>query len=686
MPQFPGRDRRLLVTGLGVESQFLWSVFPLTAGPPRWTQKKDNIRLVVKPAASTVVLKCPAEGEPAPTIEWLKNSLPFDQRTIGPIRRRKWTLKLSDLILSDDGNYTCVIKNKHGQISWTYTLDVVARLPHPPIIQRAPKNQTVVVGGTARFECHIISDAQPHLQWLKHYQVNGSYLNEVSVPYVEIVKSSNNKNTDPEILMLENVTFSDAGWYTCLAGNAIGTSHLSAWLTVVDAPNATLTAMLHNPVIYYNQGIIIISVAVGGTSLVIFGLLILLVFRRLKKSPAFDAQPLKKRVVLMRPNILYTGSFSFDPNSQNSMTPLVPQVKIEGGRNRLSSELTALTEYEIPLDKEWEFQRDKLTLGEMLGEGAFGMVVKAEAKGISGKNGAQTVAVKMLKDDATDRELADLIQEMEVMKIIGRHRNILNLLGCCTQDGPIYVIVEYAPNGNLRDFLRKRRPPSSSSGYEEPVVMTDLRPLTYKDLVSFAYQVARGMEYLSSKMCIHRDLAGRNVLVAEDYVLKIADFGLTRNIPNNDYYKKTTDGRLPVKWMAPEALFDRKYTCKSDVWSYGILLWEIFTLGGNPYPSVPVERLFELLREGHRMERPPYCSLEMYNMMLECWNQYPGRRPSFSDLVQDLDRILTLSVNEEYLDLQPLQSPISSGTSDSQYSSMSISTAGSRQEIAESLM
>ena len=127
---------------------------------------------------------------------------------------------------------------------------------------------------------------------------------------------------------------------------------------VVTAPNATLTAMLHRPLLYDNRGILIISVAVGGTSLIVFGLLILLVFRRLKKSPAFDAPPMKKRVVLMRPNILYTGSFSFE-NSQNSMTPLVPQVKIEGGRNRLSSELTALTEYEIPLDKEWEFQRNK---------------------------------------------------------------------------------------------------------------------------------------------------------------------------------------------------------------------------------------------------------------------------------------------------------------------------------------
>ena len=179
---------------------------------------------------------------------------------------------------------------------------------------------------------------------------------------------------------------------------------------------------------------------------------------------------------------------------------------------------------------------------------------------------------------------------------IGKHINIINLVGCLTRTH-LSVVVEYAPYGNLRDFLHEHRPPSS--GYEEPIITTDdpiTRPLTYKDLVSFAYQVSKGMEYLSSKRCVHRDLAARNVLVGDNWVLKIADFGLTRNLQSVDYYRKTSDGRLPVKWMAPEALFDRMYTTKSDVWSYGILLWEIFTLGGNPYPSVPVEQLFDLLK------------------------------------------------------------------------------------------
>jgi len=202
----------------------------------------------------------------------------------------------------------------------------------------------------------------------------------------------------------------------------------------------------------------------------------------------------------------------------------------------------------------------------------------------------------MLKEGHTDPEMIDLVSEMDMMKVIGRHINIINLLGVCTQDGPLYVIVEYADHGNLRDFLRKHRP---TSGYERP--NGEKPPLSEKQLISFARQIARGMEYLGSKKCIHRDLAARNVLVSDGLILKIADFGLARDIHSNDYYRKLGDGRLPVKWMAPEALFHRKYTIQSDVWSFGILLWEMMTLGGTPYPSVPsIEKLFQLLREGHR--------------------------------------------------------------------------------------
>jgi fibroblast growth factor receptor 3 len=257
----------------------------------------------------------------------------------------------------------------------------------------------------------------------------------------------------------------------------------------------------------------------------------------------------------------------------------------------------------------------------------------------------------MLKGNASERELSDLVSELEMMKMIGKHTNIINLLGCSTQDGPLYVIVEYAHHGNLRDFLRQRRPPEN---IEMTVMLPGHELLTNKDLISMAYQVARGMEFLASKKAIHRDLAARNVLVTEDYIMKIADFGLARDVHYIDFYKKTTDGRLPVKWMAPEALFDRVFTTQSDVWSFGILLWEIITLGGTPYPSVPVEKMFDYLKSGKRLEQPQNCSLEIYHIMRECWHTSPGQRPTFFDLVEDLARIISLSSTQDYLDLEAL--------------------------------
>jgi serine/threonine protein kinase len=453
------------------------------------------------------------------------------------------------------------------------------------------------------------------------------------------------------------VSYEDEGWYTCIVGNSLGLTYASAYLHVVDKEEEEPQQMAKFQLTLVNvMAILLFILFVVGVVIMLF------VFHRLKikrkkmkkllaieTARAAVVTQWTKKVIVEKQNLA---------NAQNTQEPLLmPVVKIEKQKSHSqmgtssSGSHHTISEYELPLDTEWEIQRDVLTLGKSLGEGAFGKVVRAEGQNMVKQGVSTIVAVKMLKEGHTDTEMMDLVSEMEMMKMIGKHINIINLLGCCTQDGPLYVVVEYAPHGNLRDFLRQHRP---SSGYE-PAIGTDLKEkktLTQKDLVSFAYQVARGMEYLASRRCIHRDLAARNVLVSDDYVLKIADFGLARDIHCHDYYRKTTDGRLPVKWMAPEALFHRVYTTQSDVWSYGILLWEIMTLGGTPYPSVPsVEKLFQLLRSGHRMEKPPCCSLEIYMLMRDCWSYQPNERPTFGELVEDLDRILTITANEEYLDL-----------------------------------
>ncbi|XP_017897267.1 PREDICTED: fibroblast growth factor receptor 1 isoform X8 [Capra hircus] len=617
---------------------------------PYWTSpEKMEKKLHAVPAAKTVKFKCPSSGTPNPTLRWLKNGKEFkpDHRIGGyKVRYATWSIIMDSVVPSDKGNYTCIVENEYGSINHTYQLDVVERSPHRPILQAGlPANKTVALGSNVEFMCKVYSDPQPHIQWLKHIEVNGSKIGPDNLPYVQILKTAGVNTTDKEmeVLHLRNVSFEDAGEYTCLAGNSIGLSHHSAWLTVLEALEerpAVMTSPLYLEIIIYCTGAFLISCMVG--SVIIYKM------KSGTKKSDFHSQmavhKLAKSIPLRRQVTVSADSSA----SMNSGVLLVRPSRLSSSGTPM---LAGVSEYELPEDPRWELPRDRLVLGKPLGEGCFGQVVLAEAIGLDKDkpNRVTKVAVKMLKADATEKDLSDLISEMEMMKMIGKHKNIINLLGACTQDGPLYVIVEYASKGNLREYLQARRPPGLEYCYNPSHHPEE--QLSSKDLVSCAYQVARGMEYLASKKCIHRDLAARNVLVTEDNVMKIADFGLARDIHHIDYYKKTTNGRLPVKWMAPEALFDRIYTHQSDVWSFGVLLWEIFTLGGSPYPGVPVEELFKLLKEGHRMDKPSNCTNELYMMMRDCWHAVPSQRPTFKQLVEDLDRIVALTSNQEYLDL-----------------------------------
>ncbi|XP_065174301.1 uncharacterized protein Ret [Atheta coriaria] len=318
-------------------------------------------------------------------------------------------------------------------------------------------------------------------------------------------------------------------------------------------------------------------------------------------------------------------------------------------------------------DPKWEFPRSQLFIEQTLGEGEFGRVLRARAKDISGHSGYTIVAVKTLKDDARDGELTDLLSEYHLLKEVS-HPNIIKLLGASTlPGGPVYLIIEYAQYGSLRSYLRRSRhlksethlprvvscmvdeamlaPATPNDNYDEPKTCK----VTPKDILSFAWQIANGMTYLSEIKLVHRDLAARNVLLSKEKVCKISDFGLTRDIYEDDAYFKRSKGRVPVKWMAPESLSDHVYTCKSDVWSYGILIWELVTLGATPYPGIQVQNLFHLLTSGYRMERPENCSVPLYKIMKSCWTIEAEQRPSFHDLSNKFEKMLEDQV--EYLDL-----------------------------------
>ncbi|XP_055300953.1 tyrosine kinase receptor Cad96Ca [Sitodiplosis mosellana] len=293
----------------------------------------------------------------------------------------------------------------------------------------------------------------------------------------------------------------------------------------------------------------------------------------------------------------------------------------------------------------WDFPRHRLKFFNILGEGAFGQVWRCEAIDINGNEGVTTVAVKTLKENATDIERNDLHSELQVMKSLEPHVNVVRLLGCCSEKEPIFVILEYVNRGKLQTYLRNSR---AERHYGNTHGKSNI--LTSGDLTSFMYQVARGMDYLSSRGIIHRDLAARNVLITDDHTCKIADFGFARDVITSKIYERKSEGKLPIRWMAIESLYDNIFSVKSDIWSFGILMWEIVTLGSTPYPGTAAAEVMRKVRDGYRLEKPEHCRRELYNIMYYCWAKDPQDRPSFSELVKLLDKLLLTEM--DYIQLE----------------------------------
>ncbi|KAL6479974.1 hypothetical protein MHYP_G00110070 [Metynnis hypsauchen] len=546
----------------------------------------------------------------------------------------KWVLELTfpSLQLQDEGNYVCEVQNRRSGEKHCHRKYVPVKALEAPRYRHNPTNQTVNVSASLQMECDVEGTPSPKLSWFKDNQP----LHQVS----GILLQDSNRT-----LSIQRVREEDAGIYTCIACNQRGCIHSSATVSVIGSDDSTNVEI----VILIGTGVIA----------VFFWVLLILIFCNVKRVNPAD----------IKTNYL---SIIMDPGE----VPLEEQC-----------------EY-LPYDSnQWEIPRDRLRLGKVLGHGAFGKVVEASIYGNDKNSGLGTVAVKMLKEGATASEHKALMSELKILIHIGNHLNVVNLLGACTKpNGPLMVVVEYCKYGNLSNYLRAKREfflpyrdrspktqsqvrrmmeagqveqrgchPSSQSHNANISSPTQLRgktspdstpsvekmddlwktPLTIEDLICYSFQVARGMEFLASRKCIHRDLAARNILLSENNVVKICDFGLARDIYKDPDYVRKGNARLPLKWMAPESIFDKVYTSQSDVWSFGVLLWEIFSLGASPYPGIQIDEDFcKRLKDGTRMRAPDTASPEVYGIMLACWQGEPRERPTFPALVEILGDLL----------------------------------------------
>ncbi|KAK3786751.1 hypothetical protein RRG08_000957 [Elysia crispata] len=277
------------------------------------------------------------------------------------------------------------------------------------------------------------------------------------------------------------------------------------------------------------------------------------------------------------------------------------------------------------------FSRSQLVLTMFLGGGAFGEVYEGLARNILGDGSGETrCAVKTLRKSASESEKEEFLKEALLMKNF-QHEHILGLLGVCLDNDPQFIIMELMEGGDLLSFLRSCRATSTQSAQ-----------LLLPDLVKVCVHVARGCKYLEDMHFVHRDLAARNCLVStknpKTMIVKIGDFGLARDIYKNDYYRKEGEGLLPVRWMSPESLVDGFFTTQSDIWAFGILMWEVVTLGQKPYPARNNIEVLHFVRDQGKPERPDNCADEMYALMKECWSFNADDRPSFGSLLESLEQ------------------------------------------------
>nr|XP_005895231.1 PREDICTED: tyrosine-protein kinase Fes/Fps isoform X5 [Bos mutus] len=269
----------------------------------------------------------------------------------------------------------------------------------------------------------------------------------------------------------------------------------------------------------------------------------------------------------------------------------------------------------VPKDK-WALSHEDLVLGEQIGRGNFGEVFSGRLRADN-----TLVAVKSCRETLPPDLKAKFLQEARILKQYS-HPNIVRLIGVCTQKQPIYIVMELVQGGDFLTFLR-----------------TEGARLRVKTLLQMVGDAAAGMEYLESKCCIHRDLAARNCLVTEKNVLKISDFGMSREEADGIYAASGGLRQVPVKWTAPEALNYGRYSSESDVWSFGILLWETFSLGASPYPNLSNQQTREFVEKGGRLPCPELCPDAVFRLMEQCWAYEPGQRPTFSVIYQELQSI-----------------------------------------------
>uniref|UniRef100_A0A8I3NQY5 Tyrosine-protein kinase receptor n=1 Tax=Canis lupus familiaris TaxID=9615 RepID=A0A8I3NQY5_CANLF len=461
----------------------------------------------------------------------------------------------------------------------------------------------------------------PSLRWL----FNGSVLNETSFIFTEFLEPVANETVRHGCLRLNQPTHVNNGNYTLLAANPSGRAAAFVMAAFMDNPFEfnpedpipDTNSTSGDPVEKKDETPFGVSVAVG---LAVFACLFLstlfLALNKCGRRNKFGGN----RAVVLAPEDGLAMSLHFMTLGGSSLSPT------EGKGSGLQGHIIENPQYFSDACVH-HIKRQDIVLKWELGEGAFGKVFLAECHNLLPEQDKMLVAVKALKE-VSESARQDFQREAQLLTML-QHQHIVRFFGVCTEGRPLLMVFEYMRHGDLNRFLRSHGPDAKLLAGGEDVAPG---PLGLGQLLAVASQVAAGMVYLAGLHFVHRDLATRNCLVGQGLVVKIGDFGMSRDIYSTDYYRVGGRTMLPIRWMPPESILYRKFTTESDVWSFGVVLWEIFTYGKQPWYQLSNTEAIECITQGRELERPRACPPEVYAIMRGCWQREPQQRHSIKDV------------------------------------------------------
>ncbi|KAM7002473.1 NT-3 growth factor receptor-like isoform 3-T3 [Tautogolabrus adspersus] len=582
---------------------------------------------------------CNGSGSPLPEVDWPVNGLHssnaqearvYDNNTIHSIN-----ITLVN-VSRDDNNFllTCTATNVVGMTNASVQLTV----HFPPSIvklKEPERRHDTCIEFTVRGSPH------PSLRW---------FYEEQEITHTEYVRPDMDIYQDyiEGCLTFKNPTHHNNGNYTLEATNFLGSANSTVYGHFLDKPfdgpeadydYVTPTAETHKP----EEDTFGVSLAVGLAGVACVMLVILFLLMN-KYGP-------RSKFGMKGPVAVISGEEDSASPLHHVNHGIISPCTLDGGADAVVIGMTRIPVIENPQyfrhghNYVQHIKRRDIILKRELGEGAFGKVFLAECYNLSTTKDKMLVAVKTLKDP-TLAARKDFQREAELLTNL-QHEHIVKFYGVCVDGDPLIMVFEYMKHGDLNKFLRAHGP--------DAMILVDGQPLQtngelgLSQMLHIASQIAAGMIYLASQHFVHRDLATRNCLVGNGLLVKIGDFGMSRDIYSTDYYRVGGHTMLPIRWMPPESIMYRKFTTESDVWSLGVILWEIFTYGKQPWFQLANNEVIECITQGRVLERPRLCPKEVYDMMLGCWQREPQQRLNIKDIQKLL--ITLMKATPVYLDI-----------------------------------